>query len=216
MAFDLVHYFAEQIRIQKPQLLETYNAAERQHHLQEINVLSFGKLISLWRENPTKLYQEIDLQEALYIEEISRHLTMSSKNKSTLPKLELEHAIAEILQLQLTELHQLNQTGNLGILGFHELFKGQIEHLSGQADDWVWSTNNLNELKGSKPLAQEQLSLQSTIKEFNQMVNHSHDVQDHAIEIVETAVPTWSKIAEPLVAIAILWFLFCSASQMFA
>jgi hypothetical protein len=35
-----------------------------------------------------------------------------------------------------------------------ELLLGQIEHLSGQAEDWVWSTQ-LNELIGSKPVEQE-------------------------------------------------------------
>jgi hypothetical protein len=50
----------------------------------------------------------------------------------------------------------------------------KIEHLSGQADDWVWTTNNLLELKGSKPMPQEELSLEATMKEFNQMVSQNN------------------------------------------
>lgn len=132
------------------------------------------------------------------------------------PKTELEQNISEVLALQLTELKQLDQTGNFGNKGLGELLLGQIEHLSGQADDWVWSTNDLIELKGSKPIPQEELSLEASMKEFNQMVQqHTHD--DHQnIEPAEAIVPTWSKVLEPIVAIAILAILWCSVTQLFA
>lgn len=216
MAFDLVQYFAAQIKLQKPSLLKQYNAVDRDQYIQEINALSLGKLVSLWREDNQKLYQEIDHQDELYIQEIARRLTTSPHNQSPLSKTELEQNISEVLALQLTELKQLDQTGNFGNKGLAELLLGQIEHLSGQADDWVWSTNDLIELKGSKPIPQEELSLEASMKEFNQMVQqHTHD--DHQnIEPVEAIVPTWSKVLEPIVAIAILAILWCSVTQLFA
>ena len=216
MAFDLVQYFAAQIKLQKPSLLKQYDSVERDQYIQEINALSLGKLVSLWREDNQKLYQEIDSQDELYIQEVSRRLTTSTANESTLSKTELEHNISEILALQLAELKQLDHTGNFGNKGIGELLLGQIEHLSGQADDWVWSTNELTELKGSKPIPQEELSLEASMKEFNQMVQqHSHD--NHAeIELIEATVPTWSKVLEPIVAIAILAILWCSVTQLFA
>ena len=216
MAFDLVQYFAAQIKLQKPSLLKQYNAVDRDQYIQEINALSLGKLVSLWREDNQKLYQEIDHQDELYIQEIARRLTTSPHNQSPLSKTELEQNISEVLALQLTELKQLDQTGNFGNKGLGELLLDQIEHLSGQADDWVWSTNNLIELKGSKPIPQEELSLEASMKEFNQMVQqHTHD--DHQnIEPVEAIVPTWSKVLEPIVAIAILAILWCSVTQLFA
>ncbi|MBT0888636.1 MULTISPECIES: hypothetical protein [Acinetobacter] len=216
MAFDLVQYFAAQIKLQKPSLLKQYNAVDRDQYIQEINALSLGKLVSLWREDNQKLYQEIDHQDELYIQEIARRLTTSPHNQSPLSKTELEQNISEVLALQLTELKQLDQTGNFGNKDLGELLLGQIEHLSGQADDWVWSTNDLIELKGSKPIPQEELSLEASIKEFNQMVQqHTHD--DHQnIEPVEAIVPTWSKVLEPIVAIAILAILWCSVTQLFA
>lgn len=216
MAFDLVQYFAAQIKLQKPSLLKQYNAVDRDQYIQEINALSLGKLVSLWREDNQKLYQEIDHQDELYIQEIARRLTTSPHNQSPLSKTELEQNISEVLALQLTELKQLDQTGNFGHKGLGELLLGQIEHLSGQADDWVWSTNDLIELKGSKPIPQEELSLEASMKEFNQMVQqHTHD--DHQnIEPVEAIVPTWSKVLEPIVAIAILAILWCSVTQLFA
>ena len=216
MAFDLVQYFAAQIKLQKPSLLKQYNAVDRDQYIQEINALSLGKLVSLWREDNQKLYQEIDHQDELYIQEIARRLTTSPHNHSPLSKTELEQNISEVLALQLTELKQLDQTGNFGIKGLGELLLGQIEHLSGQADDWVWSTNDLIELKGSKPIPQEELSLEASMKEFNQMVQqHTHD--DHQnIEPAEAIVPTWSKVLEPIVAIAILAILWCSVTQLFA
>ncbi|WP_179989161.1 MULTISPECIES: hypothetical protein [unclassified Acinetobacter] len=216
MAFDLVQYFAAQIKLQKPSLLKQYNAVDRDQYIQEINALSLGKLVSLWREDNQKLYQEIDHQDELYIQEIARRLTTSPHNQSPLSKTELEQNISEVLALQLTELKQLDQTGNFGHKGLGELLLGQIEHLSGQADDWVWSTNDLIELKGSKPIPQEELSLEASMKEFNQMVQqHTHD--DHQnIELVEAIVPTWSKVLEPIVAIAILAILWCSVTQLFA
>ena len=216
MAFDLVQYFAAQIKLQKPSLLKQYNAVDRDQYIQEINALSLGKLVSLWREDNQKLYQEIDHQDELYIQEIARRLTTSPHNQSPLCKTELEQNISEVLSLQLTELKQLDQTGNFGNKGLGELLLGQIEHLSGQADDWVWSTNDLIELKGSKPIPQEELSLEASMKEFNQMVQqHTHD--DHQnIEPAEAIVPTWSKVLEPIVSIAILAILWCSVTQLFA
>lgn len=73
-----------------------------------------------------------------------------------------------------------------------------------------------NRVKGSKPIPQEELSLEASMKEFNQMVQqHTHD--DHQnIEPVEAIVPTWSKVLEPIVAIAILAILWCSVTQLFA
>ncbi|MBF4521064.1 MULTISPECIES: hypothetical protein [Acinetobacter] len=216
MAFDLVQYFAAQIKLQKPSLLKQYDSVERDQYIQEINALSLGKLVSLWREDNQKLYQEIDSQDELYIQEVARRLTTSTANESTLSKTELEHNISEILALQLAELKQLDHTGNFGNKGIGELLLGQIEHLSGQADDWIWSTNELTELKGSKPIPQEELSLEASMKEFNQMVQqHSHD--NHAeIELIEATVPTWSKVLEPIVAIAILAILWCAVTQLFA
>lgn len=216
MAFDLVQYFAAQIKLQKPSLLKQYDSVERDQYIQEINALSLGKLVSLWREDNQKLYQEIDSQDELYIQEVARRLTTSTANESTLSKTELEHNISEILALQLAELKQLDHTGNFGNKGIGELLLGQIEHLSGQADDWIWLTNELTELKGSKPIPQEELSLEASMKEFNQMVQqHSHD--NHAeIELIEATVPTWSKVLEPIVAIAILAILWCAVTQLFA
>lgn len=220
MAFDLVQYFAEQINTQKPQLLGQYSREDRKEHLLEINALVLGKLITLWRSNDKKVYQEISSPDELFIQEVARHLTTSPKNQSTLAKSELEPAVTEILRLQLAELKQLNDIGNLEVRGLRELLLGQIEHLSGQAPDWVWSTNDLLELKGSKPIMQEEISLDSTMKEFNQMVSQQHtdanEEQHNAAAVVNTtAVPGWSKILEPVVAIIILWVLYSAATQMF-
>ncbi|MDN5513114.1 hypothetical protein [Acinetobacter sp.] len=215
MAFDLVQYFAEQINTQKHQLLEHYSREDRKTQLLEINALVLGKLISLWRTDDKKVYQEISSPDDLFIQEIARHLTTSSKNQSSLPKNELEPTVTEILKLQLAELKQLNDIGNLNIRGLHELILGQIEHLSGQASDWVWSTNDLIELKGSKPIEQEEISLDSTMKEFSQMVHQN--IQQHDVEEVSVvSTPTWAKIVEPVVAIAILWVLASAACNIFA
>lgn len=211
MAFDLVQYFAEQIHIQKPELFQQYPASQRLSYIEELNVLSFGKLISVWQADHEQIFQEINSQDELYILEVSRHLTTSKNNQSRIPKYELEPALAEILRVQLAELKQLQDTSHLGILGFRELLGGQIEHLRGRAPDWVWSTNRLIELIGSKPISQDKLSLSPTMKEFQQMA-HDH----HEIEVEVLPVPAWSKIVEPIVAILVLWILACAASNIFA
>ncbi|AUT33088.1 hypothetical protein BFR69_05255 [Acinetobacter pittii] len=217
MAFDLVQYFAEQIKIQKPQLLNQYPVNEKNKLIDEVNILALGKLISLWRQNDNKIYQEIKTSDPLYIQEVARHLTTSKHNQSTLKNSELEQSISEILTLQLAELNQLDETGGFGHNGLKELILGQIEHLSGQAEDWVWLTNNLNELIGSKPVEQEELSLDTTMKEFNQMV---HQAQPHHEDLhieeqtTEISVPTWSKIIAPIVALAILGYLYCIYTQL--
>ena len=216
MAFDLVQYFTAQIKLQKPQLFSTHTDTEKQAHIEEVNALALGQLISLWKQDRHKLYQEVLTSDPLYIQGIARHLTTSAHNQSNLRPSDLESSISEVLSLQLTELKQLDETGSFGENGLTELLLGQIEHLSGQADDWVWSTNDLIELKGSKPIPQEELSLEASMKEFNQMVQqHTHD--DHQnIEPAEAIVPTWSKVLEPIVAIAILAILWCAVTQLFA
>ncbi|MCV2442532.1 hypothetical protein [Acinetobacter bereziniae] len=219
MAFDLVQYFAEQIKIQKPQLLSQLQAVERTAHIEEINALTLGKIISLWRKDDDALYQEILSQDHLYSQEIARHLTTSPQNKSDLEQTILESATTEILELQFAELKQLDTAGSLGRRGLRELVIGQIEHLSGQAKDWVWSTNELTELIGSQPTVQEEISLDETMKEFNQMVNvQTTDTHaDHPeVTVVETVQPTWAKVAEPVVALVVLYILFEAVSKVFA
>jgi hypothetical protein len=216
MAFDLVQYFAEQIKIQKPLLLNDYPIEQRNLYLNEINALTLGRLISLWRIDESKIFQEIQTQDQLYVQEIARHLTTSPQNKSTLASPALEETTTEILAFQLQELKQLNDTGNYKISGMRELLQGQLEHLSGQAKDWVWLTNDLNELIGSQRNDQEAVSLTDTMKEFNQMV-HSQHTDDHAVaEPVTPTVPTWAKILEPVVALLILWFLYTALMTVFA
>ncbi|MBJ9986350.1 hypothetical protein IAE19_12995 [Acinetobacter sp. S40] len=213
MAFDLVHYFAEQTAIQKPQLFSSHPREKRNHYIFELNVLALGKIIQLWREDESKLYQEIHKIDPLYLQGIARHLVTSSNNQSELPAKELETALMEILALQFTEIKQLDDTGNFGQNGLRELLTGQVEHLSGQADDWVWSTNQLTELVGSKPQRTEEISLDETMKEFNLMVNtaHPHIDTDHhsSIEVPEPHIPGWSKIIAPVIAFVILIFLYC-------
>ena len=221
MAFDLVQYFAEQIKIQKPALLSEYPVAERNAYIEEINILCLGKLISLWKTDQNAVYQEIQSQDRLYIQEIARHLTTSPDNKSALAKNDMESSYTEILILQFAELKQLDTTGNFGQNGLGELLLGQIEHLSGHAPDWVWSTNNLKELIGSQPLVEEELSLEDTMKEFNQMVHQTTDLHataDHAVTETtsQPTTPTWGRIAEPLVALVVLWVLYSAAQHIFA
>ncbi|MFW2125091.1 hypothetical protein ACG94O_19575, partial [Acinetobacter ursingii] len=98
-----------------------------------------------------------------------------------------------------------------------ELLLGQIEHLSGQADDWVWSSAQLNELIGSKPVEQTDISLEATMQEFNQMVNQAQPHHNDITEENETNMidsPKWAYIVSPFVALVILLFMYCSYSQL--
>ena len=214
MAFDLVQYFSNQIQIQLPQLFQ-HIQKEQQEHIHNINILVLGQLVSAWKQNQQMLYQEIQALDPLYIQEVARHLTTSKHNQSVLKATELENAISDILSLQLIELKQLDQTGNLGITGLSELLLGQIEHLSGQAEDWVWSTNQLTELIGSKPIEQPEISIETTMQEFNQMVHQTQTSTHNNVEVLQPSIPMWSRIVAPLVALAILIFLYCSYNQLF-
>lgn len=209
MAFDLVHYFAEQIKIQKPQLNFASVDTTDSDLLFELNALSLARIISLWREQASKTYLEIQNQDPLYLQDIARHLTTSKHNESLLSQVQFEQGITEILSLQFQELKQLDETGNFGQEGLQELLIGQIEHLSGQAKDWVWQVGQLPELIGSQIIEEELLSLDETMKEFNQMV-HTQDQQHDAVEtqVQVQQAPTWAKILEPVVAIVILWILW--------
>jgi hypothetical protein len=214
MAFDLVQYFVEQIETQKPRLLNQYSAKEKREFIREINALALGQLITQWRTNDQQTYLDLQTADELYIREIARRLTTSTDNHSKLSKAELEFALGTILELQLAELKQLDQTAQLQISGMRELLLGQIEHLTGQAENWVWSTNNLIELINSKISVQETVSLETTMKEFQQMV------QQHDTTPVDTAAvtvtPTWAKVLEPIVALVILWILWNALTTVFA
>lgn len=212
MAFDLVQYFSEQIKLQKPQLFDQYSSKERLYFIDEVNMLALGQLVSLWKKDNQKLYQEIKASDPLYIQGIARHLTTSAYNQSALSASELESSISEILTLQFAELNQLDQTGSFGQTGLSELLLGQIEHLSGKAEDWVWSTNQLTELLGSKPVIQQEVSLETTIQEFNQMVHQAQHTEE--ISTPEPTTPTWSFIIAPVTALIILLFLYCSYIQL--
>ena len=216
MAFDLVQYFAEQLETQKPELLPHLSKEDKRSHIAEINALTLGELISQWRLNDKKVYQEITSPDDLYVQEVARHLTTSKENASSLPRAELEELTAAIFKRQLTELKQLHDTGNHTLQSIRELLLGQIEHLSGQADNWVWSTNNLTELIGSKPIPQDDISLETSMKEFNQMVSQQHTQDNHEQIETVTNIPTWSKIVEPIVALAVLWVLASAACNIFA
>ena len=90
MAFDLVQYFVEQINTQRPELLSQFSKEEKRHYISEINALTLGELITQWRANDKKAYQEITQPDELFIQEVARHLTTSKENKSTLSHTELE------------------------------------------------------------------------------------------------------------------------------
>lgn len=218
MAFDLVQYFSEQIKLQKPQLFDQYSSKERLYFIDEVNMLALGQLVSLWKKDNQKLYQEIKTSDPLCIQGIARHLTTSTYNQSALSASELESSISEILTLQFAELNQLDQTGSFGQTGLSELLLGQIEHLSGKAEDWVWSTNQLTELKGSKPVEQQDISLEATMQEFNQMVHQAQPSIHHTeeIEVEQPNIPVWSYLLSPLIALVILLFMYCSYSQLLA
>ena len=211
MAFDLVQYFAEQIKTQKPQLLNNYGGEQRESFLYEMSSLTLARIICLWREQPSKMYQEIQAINPLYIQEIARHLTTSPHNESELKRQDFEQSATDLFNLQFNELKQLDDIGHYGENGMHELLVGQIEHLSGQAKDWVWSLSELTELLGSQPIEEEDLSLEESMKEFNQMV---HAQQTHSdVETVEQVAvpelkPTWAVVVEPLVALAVIWVLY--------
>ena len=213
MAFDLVQYFVEQINTQRPELLSQFSKEEKRHYISEINALTLGELITQWRANDKKAYQEITQPDELFIQEVARHLTTSKENKSTLSHTELESTTVSIFSLQLAELKQLHDTANHNLHSIRELLLGQVEHLAGMADDWVWSTNNLLELKGSKPFIEDEISLEASMKEFNDMVNQHSDHEQ--VEIIQS-IPVWSKILEPIVALIILWFLYSMACNIFA
>ena len=213
MAFNLVQYLNEQIQIQKPSLLNQYSTKLRSQYIQEINALTLGKLVILWRDNYQEQFHQLHFADETHTQAIINNLCHSVHNESSLPPPEFFIAVHEILNLQLAELRQLEITGQYGAIGLRVLIIGQVEHLTGQAEDWVWSTNKLIELKGSKPTVAEDISLEQSFKEFNQMVQqpHLHNEQPET-----TIIPTWARIIEPVVAFVILYFLFNALCNVFA
>ncbi|WP_343598158.1 hypothetical protein [Acinetobacter sp.] len=215
MAFDLFQYFAEQTKIQKPQHFQQYTAEKANALVLKLNALVLGKLIHESQVSPDQLYKEIHQQDPLYIQQLARHLTTSPQNKSTLPKAEFEQLLSDIFELQFKELKQLDDIGHLGQGDLIHLLKDQIDYLSGQAEDWIWRTNQLTSLVGSKPIIEEDTaSLDDSIQEFNHMVHSHHDQDQHVAEPTVAEIPTWAKIVEPVVALVVLAYLYCVYTQL--
>ncbi|MEB3768368.1 hypothetical protein [Acinetobacter sp. MD2] len=208
MTFDLFQYFTEQTQLQQHRHEFPYTLNL------ELNALALGKIISTWQNNATALYQEIQQQDPLYIQDLARHLTTSRYNQSTLQPAALEMFLEQIIHLQFGELKQLDRVGKLGQRGLNELLNRQIDCLSGQAEDWVWQTNQLIVLIGSKVTTHPTASIDATIQEFHHMV-HSHQDQ-HVAEPIVAKVPTWSKIVEPVVALLVLGYLYCAYTHLTA
>lgn len=211
MAFDLVYYFTEQLKGQKPQLLQSFAHPLRCEQLQQLNCLSLGLLIQLARQAPDALYKDISDLNPLFIQQLARQLASHELQQIPLERGLREDLLNHIIGLQLSELKQLDQTAHLGVAGMLELLNGQIEHLSGQAPDWVWHCNGLLELVGSQSSTTlAEISLASTLKEFHDMV-HLHETQDtqtFAADTAELPTPTWAKIAAPVIALAVLAYLY--------
>lgn len=211
MAFDLVYYFTEQLKGQKPQLLHSLAHPLRCEQLQQLNCLSLGLLIQLSRQAPESLYNDITQSNPLFTQQLARQLASHELQQIPLDLTLREDVLKQIIGLQLSELKQLDQTAHLGMAGMVELLNGQIEHLSGQAPDWVWHCNGLLELVGSQSSATvAEISLASTLKEFHDMV-HQHETQDthtFAADTAELPTPTWAKIAAPVIALAVLAYLY--------
>lgn len=214
MAFDLVHYLNDQIKLQKPFLLNQYPEYQRDHLLQEHSALILGKLVSLWRSNHQEQFKKLTENKEQYSNEILNNLVKPALENSSLDKEELKSILHEILSLHLSELRQLEQTGQFGAIGLRDLLIGQIEYLAAEADDWVWSANTLIELKGSKITYLEDISLEQSNTESYQMVQQSHT---HEEKTEDSAIaPCWAKILEPIVALVILWILFNALCNIFA
>ncbi len=92
----------------------------RDQYIQEINALSLGKLVSLCKTTKNFIKKLI-----IKMNYIFRKLHVDSPHLHTIsqlsPKLSLNRIISEVLALQLTELKQLDQTGNFGNKGLGEL-----------------------------------------------------------------------------------------------
>ena len=217
MAFDLVQYFIEQSKNQKPLILPDLSNTQRNEHLQQLNVLTLASIIHHWESDPNQAYLDITSLSPDAHNSIVGTILSSKYNESSLNQSSLKNALYSILALQTNELKQLHDISLMNQNGLAELLLGQIEHLSGQADDWVWLTSNQKILLGSKPIHEEHVSLETSIQEFNQMVQQTHQHEDIQTEstVATNTAPTWALILEPIVAIAILSVLWCAVSQLF-
>lgn len=214
MAFDLVHYFYEQALIQKPELLSNLTIDEKKFHLNELNSLALGKIIQLWRFDENTLYQKIHQIDSIELRRLAHQLSTSAQNKSELDQISQENTLTGILALQLGELAQLDNTANLGKEGIGELLNGQLEYLSGQVNDWVWQTNQLKELVGTKQNVDNhtsEISLDESMKDFKDMIHQHNEKVISLNDVSEThsiITPQWAKIIAPIVAFFIILFLY--------
>ena len=124
MAFDLVQYFNDQLIFQKPLLLNNYDRELRDKYILEINTLTLGKLVTLWRDNDEIQFEKLNTLNDTYLSEIANSLITSKHNQSTLKPNELKAGVLEILTFQLEEILQLETTGSYGKKGLKELILG--------------------------------------------------------------------------------------------
>lgn len=88
----------------------------------------------------------------------------------------LQVASHHIATTVLAEIFELVDAASLGEEGLNELLQGQLEHLQGQAPDWVWQQAGLTDLCGQIAPAAEQdtaLDLTASIASLNQLVRQA-------------------------------------------
>lgn len=221
MAFDLVHYFYEQALVQKPELLSNLTIDEKKFHLNELNSLALGKVIQLWRFDEDTFYQKIHQIDSNEIQRLAHQLSTSAQNESELDQISQENTLIGILELQLDELAQLDNTANLGKEGVSELLNGQVEYLSGQANDWVWQTNQMKELIGTKQNVNNnttETSLDESVKDFRNMIHQQNEKiilpNDMTETHLTTITPQWAKNIAPIIAFFIIIFLYLQCTKL--
>ncbi|MEB3754654.1 hypothetical protein [Acinetobacter sp. MD2(2019)] len=217
MVFDLFQYFNDQVKLKKNQLLPHHNTQQAEQLISDTNALVLGKLIYDWQTNATQTQHNIEQQNPSYIESIHQQLSPSIHHQPALNPTEFNTLLQHTIQLQLEEIKQLGDIGHFGKYGLSHVLTSQIDYLFGQADDWVWQSNQLSTLIGSKKAIEEQENTLNETDQDTETMSHAHHDQDqHLAEPTLAKTPTWAKIVEPVVALAVLAYLYCVYTQLTA
>lgn len=172
MAFSLLDHVQQNKQVQLNLLLAEIAPEKRK----ELLAFILGRLVKLDRQLPEQTYQAIQAIDPIFFwTNLDQQLTLcATSQQMMLTENSIQQALEKLFVLTISEIKQLDEAANLEQEGVSELLQGQVEHLQGQAPDWLWDLIQLDELKGQTTEAEAPVDLNKSIADLSSMIQEAN------------------------------------------
>lgn len=233
MAFSLLSHIKQNNRAAIAAALPNLSIEQKS----ELIAFSLAHLVYLNRQDAVTTYQHIKARQADFFWQsidnnaFDTYVAQAYADSSTA---EVQAFINQILAYLLMDINDIDDTASLEQAGVSELIEGQLEHLAGEAADPLWAIAQLPELQGQVEQQATPVDIHTSIASLSKMIHDaathsqsqgnddtSHDLHNdthhpHNELPPQREASTLFKVLEPLLALAILWGLWCWFSSYIA